>query len=180
MMNYFFYSKTDETCETVTTTNDTGNWDKFVRFGVSLGNPFGPKEIPVFPKNWKNLTESINMSKNPANFAVLTGKINDIIVIDVDFNKNGLGLETFEKYFGKIEELNTLVTQSWNGGYHVFFKYNPDIKNSRALRDLNIDIHSDGRCVFQGRNYPVVCDKPIQMSLMNYAKVDTGFPIRRE
>lgn len=120
----------------------------FIKFGVNF-----PKKNVVFPKHWQNLTKSIY--NNEANFAILTGKINDIIVVDLDLKGSEKSIIWFENIFGKISDINTLVTKSVNGGYHIFFKYNHLIKN-KSLVDFNVDILSDRRCCFCGTGYDVI------------------------
>jgi P4 family phage/plasmid primase-like protien len=138
------------------------DWTGFVRFGVDLGKDPMKKTRPKFPNKWQELTTS--KYNNQDNFAVLTGSINDIIVIDIDKDKKTSempGLEWFEGVFGELKDCGTIVTKSWSGGYHIFFKYNSKI-TSTAFRDLHIDVQSDGKCVFQGKNYDIIHDNPIK------------------
>ena len=80
-----------------------------------------------FPTGWNKVTKSIY--NNEDNFSVLTGKVNDIIVIDLDNKKPGFkGLVWFEENFGELKNINTLVTKSFRNGYHIFFKYNKNIE----------------------------------------------------
>jgi P4 family phage/plasmid primase-like protien len=134
------------------------DWDTFIRFGINLGvNKM--KKTPIFPKNWQKITKSKKITQD--NFAILTGKINDIIVIDIDTKHDMPGLEWFIKHFGPLDTVGTLVTKSWSGGYHIFFRYSPLVK-STAWNDLCIDIQSDGKCIFQGKNYDILHDNNIR------------------
>jgi hypothetical protein len=64
-----------------------------------------------FPRNWQKMTKS--SYKDEKHFAILTGKINDIIVIDLDFKeKEFVGLQWFEDIFGAIDTQDTLVTKT--------------------------------------------------------------------
>lgn len=139
------------------------DWTRFVRFGVDLGTDPMKKTRPVFPNKWQEFKTS--KYNNQDNFAVLTGSINDIIVIDIDKDKKTSempGLLWFESVFGTLKDSGTLVTKSWSGGYHIFFKYNKVVKNKNNYLDLNIDIQSDKKCVFQGKNYDIIYDNPIK------------------
>jgi phage/plasmid-associated DNA primase len=120
---------------------------------VKIGVCF-PKESVKLPSGWNKLTKSVY--KNESNFAVLTGKVNDIIVVDLD-NKDPefVALGWFNSVFGSLETVNTLTTGTVNGGYHVYFKYNDKIKNI-ANKVFHIDILSDNRCCYQGEGYPVI------------------------
>ena len=99
--------------------------DNLIKFAVTITNDttLGKKKVSGMPKNWNNLKES--KYNNEDNFAVLTGKTNDIIVIDLDRKDTEfIGLEWFENNIGKISDIDTLVTKTINNGYHIFFKYN--------------------------------------------------------
>lgn len=128
-------------------------FENLLKIGVTF-----PKKNVKLPKNWPNITKSIYDNKLHKNFAILTGKSNNIIIIDLD-NKDPTfkGLVWFEKNFGKISDINTLVTKTVNGGYHIYFKYTNLITNITS-KEFNIDILSDKRCCYQGEGYPVISD----------------------
>lgn len=151
-----FDSDNDSDSESVQVKHvDNGNWDNFVRFGVDLGGEKYKKSNLSYPKNWRNLTKSTSTDSD--NIAILTGKVNDIIVVDIDIGS----ADSFVKHFGSFDKLNTLVTKSWNGGYHVFFKYS-FLGNCTRVRGMDIDVHSDDRFVYQGKMYPVVNNSEIR------------------
>jgi hypothetical protein len=79
------------------------------------------------------------------NYGILTGKINNIIVIDCDFYKASKNeykvLEIFNEYKNNI--LNTYTVKTPRGGLHYYFKYDEDIKTTSNDK-YNIDIRSDG------------------------------------
>ena len=139
---------------------------QLVKIGFDLSvDKHGKKHCSGLPKAWNKITSSIY--NNQENYAILTGEINDIIVIDLDIPKDSLsfiGLEWFIKQFGlnDISEMNTLVTGSFSGGYHVFFKYSSKIKNIINMNKLSIDILSDSKCVYQGKHYPIIVDTAIR------------------
>lgn len=119
--------------------------DNMVKIGVLF-----PKNNVKLPKGWNKFTES--RYNNEKNYAILTGKINNCIVIDLDNKDDFIGLKWFKQVFG---EFNTFTTKSINGGYHIFFKYSDKIKNI-ANKKIHIDILSDERCCYQGDGYDIV------------------------
>jgi P4 family phage/plasmid primase-like protien len=134
-------------------------FDTCVRFGVNFKN--GDKKSVKFKKNWQNTI--VSSYNNESHFAVLTGEINDILVIDLDFKEEKfLGLQWFEKVFGDITEMDTLVTKTNGNGYHIYFKYNEKIPKKIQNKQLYIDILSTGNCCFQGETYPVISEKSIR------------------
>jgi P4 family phage/plasmid primase-like protien len=136
--------------------------DNLIKFAVTITNDpvIGKKKVTGMPKKWNNITSSKYHGED--NFAVLTGKINNIIIVDLDRkDPEFIGLEWFEKNFGKISEINTLITKTINNGYHVFFKYTSDIKNTNN-NDLHIDILSDLRCCYQGVGYDIINESDIR------------------
>ena len=123
--------------------------DQFIKIGVHF-----PKEQVRLPNNWNKITKSIY--NNEKNYAILTGKINDIIVIDLDLKEDSfIGKEWFEKCFGKIKDQRTLVTTTINNGYHIFFKYTSKIKNINN-KHMHVDILSDNKCCYQGEHYDII------------------------
>lgn len=124
------------------------------KFGIDLSKG---KNKARFPTNWQKIRNNFTTEDNN-NVAILTGKVNDIIVLDIDSPKeNELdGLEYFEKNVCKLDSLNTLITKTPGGGYHIYFKYNKNIKTTTRVKDIkpiSIDIRNDGACIFEGVNY---------------------------
>lgn len=132
-----------------------------VKFGISLSINDGKKTINGMPKSWQKLEHSLY--NNEANYAILTGKINDIIVIDLD-NKDTefSAYQWFVSNFGDLDSINTLVTNTINGGYHIFFRYNKQITNKINFNNIYIDILTTGKCVYQGKGYDVVNNSSIR------------------
>jgi phage/plasmid-associated DNA primase len=130
----------------------------YIKIGIDMSN--GKSNIKL-PKNWNKLTES--KYNGEANYAVLTGKVNDIIVIDIDRKSDDFeGLKWFEEHFGKIDQQHTLVTKTINNGYHVYFKYNTKIKTKLNFKNLHIDILVNDRCAYEGLNYDIICNHPVR------------------
>ena len=128
----------------------------FVRIGINLTRDSeGKKVVTGMPKKWQALKKSV--FNGESNYAVLTGKTNGILVVDLD-NKDGFpGKEWFECNFFDLENTSeTLVTSTISGGYHVYFRYTPLVKNKNDYLKMKIDILVDNKCVYEGRGYPVV------------------------
>jgi len=131
------------------------------KFDVELNYVNGKKIIKPIPK-WKTITTDVTSDRD--NIAIRTGKINNIICIDLDKPKDGEldGIRYFEDNVGKIEELNTLVTQTIGGGYHIYYKYTNKLRSTVKLVNINntisIDIRNDDAIAFEGKSYDLICD----------------------
>jgi P4 family phage/plasmid primase-like protien len=131
-------------------------FDNMIKIGVVF-----PKTNVKLPKCWNKLTQSIY--NNEHNFAILTGKINDIIVIDLDKKDDEfIGLKWIEEHFGSLQNIDTLVTKTINHGYHLFFKYTSKLKNVINAGQKNIDILTDKKCCYQGIGYDIIHNKDIR------------------
>jgi phage/plasmid-associated DNA primase len=132
------------------------SFDRMVRIGITF-----PKEKVKLPIGWNKFTQS--QYNNEKNFAVLTGKVNNIVVIDLDNKEETFkGLTWFENKFGEIDKVSTLVTKTIRNGYHVYFKYNENIKSKINWNGMNIDILSDDRCCYEGEGYDIVRNEKIR------------------
>jgi P4 family phage/plasmid primase-like protien len=107
------------------------------------------KKDIVFPKKWTNFTLD-NTFFNPKynGLAILTGKINNIIVLDID------NVEHWENLLNKYKqkEPNTVKVISGSGGIHYYFNYTEELANitskDHALSsEYDIDIKTNGGCV---------------------------------
>lgn len=76
------------------------------------------------------------------NIGIATGKISGITVIDID-QKSG-GLETWERITEKFSVPDTYTVQTGGGGFHLYFKYTPEMKTGTNLLGPGIDIRNDG------------------------------------
>jgi hypothetical protein len=87
-----------------------------------------------------------------AQIALVTGKISDVTVIDIDTHKAGcagkkgdectLGCQTPEYLLSDVGY--SLTSRTGSGGYHVFCEYTEYAKNSVGLAHPQLDIRSDG------------------------------------
>ena len=106
------------------------------------------KEI-IFPKNWDKYNENKTYFNEKYNgLALLTGKINQIIVIDID------NMEHWNNFLNKNNENepDTVKTISGSGGRHYYFKYTDDLENIKSNSkcfgsEYDIDIRTNGGCI---------------------------------
>jgi P4 family phage/plasmid primase-like protien len=141
--------------------NYATQFEELIKFPVEI--TFGEKKTPSrHPWNWSKLTESIICNEEAMNFAVLTGEVSNIIVIDLDVKTNQNSIEWFEKVFGNVKEIDTLCTGSPSGGFHVYFKYTEEISKKIVSKSPDIDILTNGSCCYQGDKYEIVKDTGIR------------------
>jgi P4 family phage/plasmid primase-like protien len=102
-----------------------------------------------FPTNWTHfaLNKTI-INNNHLGLALLTGKINNIIVIDID------NLEHWQKFLedNNKKEPKTVKVISGSGGLHYYFKYDEELENIKSKdhcfdKQYDIDIKTNGGCV---------------------------------
>jgi bifunctional DNA primase/polymerase-like protein len=100
-------------------------------------------------KDWPNKIKTIPPSDISYNTALLTGKINDIIVVDIDIKDDGLKL--WDELVKEHGEINTPTVKSGQYGKHLYFKYSSKIHSSIKLKIDNkkygIDIRSNGNLI---------------------------------
>jgi phage/plasmid-associated DNA primase len=110
--------------------------------GIEKKKPIG------MPSKWTDVINKTNYKDYINNthkaMCLLTGKINDLTIIDFD-NKDVYKL-ALEQY----PELKTYRTIQTKRGYHIYCKYNSDIKTrSNALVNYDgVDVANDGHMVF--------------------------------
>jgi P4 family phage/plasmid primase-like protien len=107
------------------------------------------KKDITFPKQWQKSTlkkKCINKYWN--SFVLLTGKINNIIVVDID------NIEHWKQLLKKHNQIepDTVKATSGNGGIHLYFKYCEDFDfiktNTKSFdSDFDIDVRTDGGCI---------------------------------
>lgn len=76
------------------------------------------------------------------NIGIATGKTSGITVVDID-QKNG-GLETWANICSKIDIPDTFTVNTGGGGYHLYFKYCPQLRTVTDGLGSGIDIRNDG------------------------------------
>ena len=86
-----------------------------------------------------------------SNYGVLGGKINNIVVIDLDFHKFKSQNDNYDEFIllftpDYINLFNTLTVKTANKGFHLYFKYDEQITTT-TNKKYQIDIRSDGSYV---------------------------------
>ena len=87
------------------------------------------------------------------NYGILTGAINNLLVLDIDV-KDG-GLFEWQNYLNKYGDINTIQISTPSNGYHYYFKYSHSDKayallienhltNKTKFRNKGLDIRSNG------------------------------------
>jgi hypothetical protein len=118
---------------------------------------------------YKHLNTPIEKLKYPnCNVGLLTGIKNNITVVDLDFDINDVE-HPFIKQFGVdfIKKFNTLTVKTPRGGYHLYFYYDVDIKQTQSK--IGIDIRSDDGYIMvppssiNGKEYNVINNKPLKI-----------------
>jgi len=104
--------------------------------GISV-IPVGRDKKPLF--SWKEYTERVATEDEitkwwkdypDANLAIVTGKISNLTVVDVEEG-------------GSIDYLpETLTVKTGGGGYHLYYRYSEKFKNAVRIRELT-DIRND-------------------------------------
>lgn len=107
--------------------------------------------------NLKN--KSIESILKSSNVGIITGKVNNLLVVDLDSQKSNFNFP-FD-----LDELTkkTYSQKTPSGGYHLFYQYDKDIKQSQN-ESINVDTRSDGGFIifsgstFQGKKYEALND----------------------
>jgi P4 family phage/plasmid primase-like protien len=139
---------------------------EMIKFGGKLKITNGKKDFSPRPKDWQNMI--VSKYNNQKDFCILTGAINDILVIDLDRTKEEkekdikdfTSLKWFTSIFGEITDVKTLITSTVNGGFHIYFKYTDNIKHKEQVHP-KVDIISDKGCVYEGSFYKIFNDYQI-------------------
>jgi P4 family phage/plasmid primase-like protien len=107
------------------------------------------KKYIDFPSKWTNFSlNKTKIDKNYNGIALLTGKINNLIIIDID------NIEHWNKLLKENNEgePNTVKVISGSGGIHYYFQYDKDLEEVKSRdhcfgKDYNIDIKTNGGCI---------------------------------
>ena len=121
----------------------TEYYDKFKLITI----PLIPRDKRPYLPAWQKITKSKKLRPDD-NVGILTGKVNNLLVIDVDRKDNGMKI--WKKWIKENGDIDTPVVKTGGpeGGMHYYFKYDEDIKSSLKIKVDNkrvgIDIKSDG------------------------------------
>src|SRR5690606_28171672 len=103
----------------------------------------------VFPSKWTDFTLKKSYCNPDYNgLALLTGKINNIIIIDIDNVDHWKQL----LHVHKQHEPDTVKVISGSGGFHYYFKYDEELEKVTSKdhcfgKDYDIDIKTNGGCI---------------------------------
>ena len=113
--------------------------------GISVF-PTGKDKTPLL--NWKEFqsryaTEAevrswFDTYEDPQ-IGVVTGKISNLTVVDVEYNDPKTGKLGDPSFLPQ----NTMIVRTGGGGYHYYFLYDPEIRNKARIKEL-VDIRGEG------------------------------------
>lgn len=120
---------------------------------------------------YKNLDTPIKKLKfDNCNVGLLTGVKNNITVVDLDF-KDDLDFDDhiFVQKFGSkfVKKFDTFTVKSPRNGYHLYFTYDGDLKQTQN-DEVGIDIRNDGGyivippSIIRRKKYEIINNKPLK------------------
>ncbi len=108
--------------------------EKHLDYYTELGficTPLNGK-VPIL-KKWNQFDHTPDYKTfNSKNIGVLTGKISNITILDIDFKNNGIKL--WKTLIQCYPTINTPIVITPNKGIHVYFKYNKNLESSIKLK----------------------------------------------
>lgn len=121
------------------------------------------KNVDYFPhgNEWKRRKNKALLNTN---CGVACGKINDIVVLDLDFYKDGDEgtINIFNETFGTDYTIfDTFSVKTGSGGWHLYFKYDPDIKQTTNA-ETSVDIRNDGGYVVAAGTHFTTSDNKVK------------------
>lgn len=84
------------------------------------------------------------------NVGILTGKINNIMVVDIDaykMDQENILLKEYSNYL----DIDTYIVKTPSGGYHLYFEYDEDLKQTAS--NIHIDIRNNGGYIVMEGSY---------------------------
>ena len=116
-------------------------------------------KIKLNPNSKAPTSDSINFYKDKSkqykgiepnkkySVGILGGKVNDMMVVDLDTNKWDMDNHPWTLAFGKDPRaFNTYTARSCRGGFHLYFKYDKDLSRSK-ISAISIDIISSEKYI---------------------------------
>ena len=122
---------------------------------------------PIF-NNYLTDFKPVDITKN---YGILTGKINNIIVVDIDIKDDGLS--KWNELINKNSEPDTFTIRTGSGGLHYYFTYNENISNAIKIniddKCYGIDIFTDNKFIVgPGSTHPITNAK---YKIINNSKI---------
>ena len=101
-----------------------------------------------FIKGWNLTKKTIHPTYIDQNIGILTGKVNNITVLDIDEKLNGM---QYWKYISKQYDENITPMVKSPTGLHIYFKYNKKIPTTYRIKvdgkKIGWDIKSDNSVI---------------------------------
>ena len=116
-------------------------------------------------KGWQKLKKSAEVGKND-DVAYKTGEDAGFFVLDIDHPKpNKNEKDGYKKWLNlnKKYNINTKTVRSKNKGLHLYFKYDPELKQTTKINGFSIDIRSNGGYIMspESEGYEIINDTEI-------------------
>lgn len=126
----------------------------YLKFRIPINS-----KVPIIQwKNEENYQKVIDVQKY--NYGIPCGKINNLIVVDLDLEKKKdgeiipSGIDKFKEYVEQYGKFETLTIKSRSGGIHYYFKYETEnviinklvqqFKTTTKFHGTSIDIRTNG------------------------------------
>lgn len=128
------------------------NKNDYKMLGFQYYDEYGLVSIPLIDKvpiikSWQTLKETIEPVYCTNNTGLLCGEINGFFVLDIEKD----GIPDWLELIKNKPEIQTPTVETGNGGYHLYFKYDPDIKNKIKLKingkKVDMDVLTTGKQV---------------------------------
>jgi hypothetical protein len=124
------------------------------------------KETKIACIKWKDLKKSAKIGKN-VDVAYKTGVDAGFFVLDIDQPKaKNNEKDGYKKWLNLKNKynVNTKTVKSRNGGLHLYFKYDADLKQTTKINGYSIDIRSDGGYIMspESTGYELINDVEVQ------------------
>lgn len=94
-----------------------------------------------FLKEWNKTKQTIHPTHIDQNIGILTGKVNNITVLDIDQKDNGM--DHWKEISKQYKDIKTPTSVSTSGGLHLYFKYNTKLKTMYRIKVNNDKIGWD-------------------------------------
>ena len=128
-------------------------WIKYYTYrGLEIFPCIRNKKNPLTANGFKDASSDEQVingwwDKYPdANIGLPTGKVNNLVVVDVDVKNDAGGMDSLQQLLEECGEFDTRVVRTPSGGLHYYFSYPQDEEIIKCRTNLRpgIDIRADG------------------------------------
>ena len=96
------------------------------------------EKYPIKGQSWKSQgAQHTDIDASKFNVGIPTGRINNLIVLDIDIKKESKkeldGVAKMRDYIEQHQDINTLTIKTPSGGTHYYFKYNDSNENIKFI-----------------------------------------------